>query len=311
MSRMDALLNDLAVSQHGVLNRRQALAVGISRSALRTRLRRGTIELLSPGVYRVAAVPETWRQRVIAACFACGETAVASHLTAAALHAFDGVREGPIEITVPRTASLRPGGVQVHRPREAVADCDRTTVDGIPCTTRERTLVDIARTWGLRRAEDALDGAQRDRHVVPAALFDRAEELRGRGRTGVGRFSDLVELRIGASQPTSHLERRALRLLEMSGMPRPTCQHAVEVDGRRYVLDFAYVQLRVAIEVDGRIGHAGDRGRQSDNERDTRLRLVGWDVYRFTYRDITERPDYFLTQIDRALSNWAANGREN
>ncbi|GLX68270.1 DNA-binding response regulator [Paenibacillus glycanilyticus] len=65
-------------------------------------------------------------------------------------------------------------------------------------------------------------------------------------------------------------------------------------EGRRY-LDFAYVDdvLRLAIEVDGYNTHAAgvSRWQFSDNlARQNHLVIDGWDVLRFSYDDVKDKP---------------------
>jgi very-short-patch-repair endonuclease len=298
----DSRLAEEARRQHGLISRAQALASGLNDQNLVDRLRAGRLLLVSPGVYRYPGVAESWRGEVMAACLFAGPTAVASHATAAVLHRIDGFTQGRVEVTSPRRARHHLDGVRVHRPRLGVNAAERTLVDGIPTTTIERTLIDIARIRGLRRGEIALDGAQRDGTAQVDAVAGLADRIRGRGRTRIGKYSDLVHARLGHSQPTTALERKFLQLIEDPTLPRPECQVRMLLsNGRAVVADFVFAASMVVVEVDGRIGHSGDVDRQRDAERDSLLQLSGFRVLRFTYRDVYDRPGWVLATVRSAV----------
>jgi very-short-patch-repair endonuclease len=63
----------------------------------------------------------------------------------------------------------------------------------------------------------------------------------------------------------------------------------------------AFPEARVAVEVDGRAWHsAGDRF-QHDRSRQNALVAAGWTVLRFTWADLTQRPDLALAVIATTL----------
>ena len=73
---------------------------------------------------------------------ACGPDALASHRTAAALHALMRLSWRTIEVTVPRQRKPRPG-IIVHRSRVLHPE-DVAVVDAIRVTSVARTIVDLA-----------------------------------------------------------------------------------------------------------------------------------------------------------------------
>src|SRR5688572_24198920 len=90
ISRMDAnvWIARLFASQHGVVTRRQALAHGMPAHRIDHLLKVGRWERAHPGVYRLFGSSATWHQRLLAACLAAGDPAVASHRAAASLWGF-------------------------------------------------------------------------------------------------------------------------------------------------------------------------------------------------------------------------------
>ena len=92
-----------------------------------------------------------------------------------------------------------------------------------------------------------------------------------------------------------------LRTLRAHGLPEPIAQlHVVRPDGSDAYLDFAYPDLRIAIEVDGHSSHATRWQRASDARRSNQLALGGWTVLRFTYEDVRDRSNIVMQTIRRA-----------
>ena len=71
-------------------------------------------------------------------------------------------------------------------------------------------------------------------------------------------------------------------------------------------IDFAHVGLRIAIEVDGRAFHSDRRSFERDRWRQNALMVGGWLVLRFTWEQITERPDEVIATIHAAVAQRAA-----
>jgi very-short-patch-repair endonuclease len=65
--------------------------------------------------------------------------------------------------------------------------------------------------------------------------------------------------------------------------------------------DLAFPGCRLAVEVDGWAWHIDPDRFQRDRARQNALVLAGWTVLRFTWSDVTERPDRVVAQIRRAL----------
>src|SRR6266566_8313723 len=76
-------------------------------------------ERLSKGIYRLGGAPPTWRQKLLATCFAAGPDAVAAHLAAAALHHLPAGRTR-LEITVPEGRRFRRDNVIATRAHDCL-----------------------------------------------------------------------------------------------------------------------------------------------------------------------------------------------
>jgi predicted transcriptional regulator of viral defense system len=156
------LMRLAARDQHGVFTIDQARWAGLSPAQIKHRLASGTWVGVFTGCYRAAGAPLTWRGQLLAACWAAANGAVASHRSAAAVWELPGGRETPAEITCARWLRGRHPGVIVHETK-AMYRGDLAIRDGIPVTSVERTLLDLAAVSGDATIEMALDAAARTR----------------------------------------------------------------------------------------------------------------------------------------------------
>ena len=100
----------------------------------------------------------------------------------------------------------------------------------------------------------------------------------------------------------SALERRFLRLMRSSGLPRPHTQVAYEREtGRAMRVDFQFVNGLV-VEVSGRLGHTSDRDRQKDARRRNALQAQGLPMLEFTSADVVDDPGYVTESVRSMLS---------
>jgi very-short-patch-repair endonuclease len=75
---------------------------------------------------------------------------------------------------------------------------------------------------------------------------------------------------------------RVLRAIVLSGSPEPVPQHWVTLGTRRYRIDLAYPEFKVAIEVDAWDAHRSRTAFDRDRVRENDLVVAGWRVLRFT-----------------------------
>ncbi|HEX2192882.1 MAG TPA: DUF559 domain-containing protein [Acidimicrobiales bacterium] len=225
-------------------------------------------------------MPESWEQQLLAVCLA--GNAVASHRAAARLWGLDGVAALRLEVTTPLGRPVRLPGVRAHRSNRLNSEF-LTVNRGIPVTTPARTVVDLSAVTTEATLEKAVDGALRDRLVTVAELRACFDALAGRGRRRVAHFRPILDAREpGYSPGDSELERRVRQWLTAAGLPRPVPQFAVLVGDRKYRIDLAYPEQRVAIELDGWAAHGTRRAFDLDRERGNDLELAGWTLLRFT-----------------------------
>ncbi len=64
----------------------------------------------------------------------------------------------------------------------------------------------------------------------------------------------------------------------------------------------AFPKQKVAVEVDGWAFHSDPEDFQNDRERQNNIALLGWQVLRFTWLDLTEHPQRVLAEIGFAIA---------
>lgn len=76
-----------------------------------------------------------------------------------------------------------------------------------------------------------------------------------------------------------------LFLVRCAGLPAPVREYQFHAT-RKWLFDFAFIEQRIAVEVDGgnwiNGGHNTGTGRDRDNEKQNAAVLGGWRVLRFT-----------------------------
>jgi very-short-patch-repair endonuclease len=156
-------------------------------------------------------------------------------------------------------------------------------VEGIPCTTYERTLLDSAARLGRGQLARGLDeGLVSNRATNPSvdALIARLRPARGRRRAGLRRLA--YERAPESHHSDSAPEIALLAAVRAAGLPDPVPQFRVEIDGEHFDIDAAYPDVRVGIEYLGWDPHRTKTKFDADHRRDRLLTLDGWSVLYFT-----------------------------
>jgi very-short-patch-repair endonuclease len=237
----------------------------------------------------------------MAAVLAYGDGAVLSHRSAAALHGIRPDNRATTDITLSSKSARPRAGIHVHKSSTLTA-ADVTTVDGIPCTSVARTLLDMAEEVGERGVEKAIDQAEVLRIFDRRAVDDVLS--RATGRRGAGRLVRVLAKYGGPTLTDEELEELFLALCRRASLPSPAVNEWVVLeDGIAYKADFLWRAERLIVETDGWGSHRTRRAFEHDRRRDRRLRLAAWDVIRFTWHDVEREPDEvvgFLTRFWRA-----------
>src|SRR4051794_23507549 len=94
-------IRTLAANQHALVTGAQLRALGLTSGQIERRTRRGELDRLHRGVYRIAGSGPPLEQASLAACLAVGGTVAASHRCGAAIWQVDLPGATPIEASVP------------------------------------------------------------------------------------------------------------------------------------------------------------------------------------------------------------------
>jgi hypothetical protein len=273
--------------------------LGICADTARQRVRRGRWHRIHRAVY--SPVPEsvlTPKGRRMAAVLACGPGAFVCTRSAAAhlnLRAAAGTR---IDVGVPHRITRRHKGIRIHRLADIRPD-EVEVVDGIPCTTVARTLLDLAAALGTRTVERTLGEAevldQFDAHSL-AEQLRRHPNHRGGGTLR----SALHQIAGGLTVTQSWFEERMMELVDAAGLPRPRTDLYIDPgDGELLIQpDFYWPEHRLVVETDGWHVHRKRASFERNRRNDQRLTLLDIDVLRFTDRQFeNERP-----QVEQTIS---------
>jgi len=211
-----------------------------------------------------------------------------SHETAARALGLELLHDGEERITVARNRSrLTLPGWQVVRsdlPPDA-----RDARDGLACTSIARTLLDLARVLPLDQAVVAADSALR-LGVVRLEDLSAMGTKTGRGAARIRRVLKHADPKCG-----SVLESLLRVLLAQAGIPTPVTQYRVLDHGGEVArVDFCWPAARLVVEADGYAFHSSRDDYRRDRRRMNELERLGWRVLRFSWEDVTQRPDHVV-----------------
>jgi len=284
---MDVRLIELAANQHRCVATRQLHALGYGDNAIAHRVAGGRLVPMFDGVYAVAPLLAEQRTHWMAATLTAPGS-VLSHASAAAAWGFRPV-DAPFEIVTRRGSGgpRRLDGVLVCRSRTL----DETTLEGIPITTPERTLIDLAPHLGDGRLRRAVREACRLKVTTPSAVF--VALARHRGRRGARRLDMAASRYAGLPlhRTRSDAEAVALQLLRDAGGPRPDLNQKIAGEEA----DLSWPRWRLIVELDRRQYHLD---RAEDLRKQRTWEAAGWTVHRLPTDDVYLHPQRLLAVAD-------------
>jgi very-short-patch-repair endonuclease len=276
-----------------VFSRAQAQQLGIS-------WRRKGVHTVFPGIYTLAD-PTRQDVRLEAAQIAAGSAALFAGATALRLRgawlpeplaSLSSIQMWlPLAVKGPRLKGLRvyhttrlfdpqwAGPWLCLNPLDAflqvVADEDAddavVTLDSLMC--RKRALVSVSE---LR------------------LVLDKA-----RGLSGIRALRKAASLAMPGTD--SVMETRTRLALLREGLPCPVVNHRVQIAGKNFYLDMAYVDAKVAVEYDGAV-HVESRAHMDrDRHRRRALEDAGWRVITLTRSDLESPGQSFVSSVRAAL----------
>lgn len=228
-------------------------------------------------------------------------SAVASYTAAAVLHGLPmyrvNLRRVHLTTNSPRRIS---SGVDVMRHKQPLASHDIAVIDGIRCTTLERTVYDLIRTLPEEAALSVADAAERKRALSGREIDPDARDawrhdlrrriLRGAGARGIRRARFIADFADGRAQlPGESVSRLQLWRL---GFATPRLQ--VEVpgpSGRLFFVDFGLDDVNAFGEFDGETKYRDEAMRRGMSIEDVLL-------------EEKQREDWIRGTTQRPFARW-------
>ncbi len=294
----DVRLLTLFRTQAGVVTRRQAQALGYTDRQISRRLASGQWIQMRRGVYRHALFDDTDEARVFA--LVLGGRGYVSHRHAASNYGLDPDLKRWPEVTLRRGTHNELPGVLVHETTQFRAQ-DITALNGLPISTVERTIMDVAaverHVWKIMAL---IDSAREAALTDLTKLGDCLEHHARQGRDGTVRFRQALELIRPDERPAaSPWSREVAAGVHATGLPYPHLEEEIRTSDGDVVaqVDLSF-DSALLILLDGFNFH-GKRRAQTNKDRlqRQRLRSMGFEVLEFTRDRWTENPGAVISEI--------------
>ncbi|MGH2754292.1 MAG: DUF559 domain-containing protein [Actinomycetota bacterium] len=305
----DRACGERAAQQAGAFSRAQALEGGQTERSIESRLRSGEWISLLPNVYSYRSAPASHDRDLWAALLWAGPGSMVAGRAAAALYELRSFKPNIIEVCT-RARLKPPDGVVLHT-LSPYLDLTPTFISGIPTTPIEKTIFDLISIAGKKRAGLALDEALRLRLTTLERFAAFVEQIARQGRNGVRKARELIAERDPRYEKVrGPSEIDALKLFDGVRLPVAEVDHEIWHQGRLLArCDFAYLDEKMDIEIDGDSVHGGKTDKDRDRKRDRRLEALGWTVIRFSWEEVRDRPHVVIGDIKAVLDRLRRQNR--
>jgi hypothetical protein len=289
---MNRDLAALLDGQRGVATSGQILKI-LTRRGFEDELETGDLERIWQGIYCRGDPTDELRLRGLD--LSCGTAVSACLGTAAALHGFDTEEPGALHVLSPPGSRLRSAeGLVVHRRDGAPL----VVVGERLATSPAWTAVEVARSVRRPRMLATLDAALRSGTCSRPDLWRAAVEQAG--RRGIVAVRGLIALADGRAE--SPMESEARLAMIDGGLPIPELQfEVIDGNGELRRVDFAWPEMRVAVEYDGVDWHSDPDAMRRDRRRRAALEAVGWIVISIVFEDVRYSRWEFVARINEQL----------
>jgi hypothetical protein len=251
------------------VTRRQLLGLGIAPRTIVSWVDNHRLTRVHAGVYAVGHPQHSPHALSMAAVLACGDQAVLSHESAAALW---GVRPWPRlpEVTCP--LEKRRPGIRAHR-TQTLMSRDLRRHRNIRVTSPSRTILDIQTRLTDRQLVRAVNELRLHEHLGPTEL--------ARLLTASPRVRRLIDPTQNATR--SGKEDAFVAFCRHHGLPTPKTN--VKLFGHER--DAVFEAEKVIVEIDGWGYHQDRHSFESDRERDRIAAEHGYLTVRLTWTRLT------------------------
>lgn len=282
----------IADGQNGNITYAQLLLVGLSKGAIRHRVRSGRLFPVYKNVYSVGRPPRTPLEWATAAVLACGSGSGLTGLAALAAWGLQPAwRPPPFDVSVPRDVRVR--GINVRQNRGLSEGDIRWTLN-THVTAPTLALLDSATFLDVKARARAVNDA-RNRSLISletlAETLDRFHWHRGRRL-----LLPFVERDSGPTD--SGFEDDLLPFCVRYDLPIPETN--VYVAGHR--VDALFPAEKVIVECDGWIYHRSRESFENDRERDANTLEAGHVTVRLTKRRLRGQRDREAARLHHILA---------
>lgn len=294
-----AALAATLTQQYQVISRTQAMAHGMTASALQQRLRAGgPWQRLLPGVFLAVTGTPTAQQRHVAALVYAGSGSLITGTAAVRLRGLPAPAGSMIDVLIPATRQRRSAGfVRIHPTVRMPAEV--ITLGPLRLAPLDRAVADAAR--GLTSLADV--------RALIAAVVQQGRcqpgQLAAELRAGPVQGSALFRVAVGdiwdgaRSSPEADLKDLIRRAKIAEPVFNPSLYAGDEFIGRP---DAWWKEAGVAAEADSRAYHLSPQDHERTLERDARMAAHGITVLHFTPRQIRTQPGAVVAAIRSALA---------
>jgi len=298
----------VARRQYGVVARAQLQELGATDDLIKGWIRSGLLTVAHRSTYLLVGVSPGPETATLAAVLAAGAGAAASHVSAAWLWGLVPDPPPQPEVVVPVARAPRLHGARVHRSHD-LPDRFLRQRRGIPSVDPLLAMLQLGASLPRPEVADALERGLMTKLFSVASLEWVRAELAAQGRNGCGVLRQILDDRaLGAARPDGMLEPRMAQLCVRYGVERPVFQHVVRDTAGGFVakVDFAYLDVRAFLEVDGYETHGTPEAMEHDFHRQNRLVALGWVPIRFGWRRMVRQPKTVADQILEVLATLRA-----
>ena len=281
-------LEKIANKTHGVLTRKVLLENNFSSCNIRSLIESETLKRTAKGIYVLIGSMPTWSQKANIAIFSCGQKARLSHTSV--LKLFDLLPDSrkfkydPIHVLNPFN-DFRSQKVCLHRSKFLdTYDLSNCTY-GIQHVSLERAFIDSAQRLNDQQLSFLIDKALSKRLISIERLSEILTYLPvapGRETKRVRELTDDLSRMNNLVATESIFEKRIEKLLTNSSKFELQKQYNIMRNGRKYRLDFAIPEIKLAIEADGFNFHKDRYKFDHDRKKSNDLSILGWNILHLT-----------------------------
>jgi len=247
------------------------------------------------GVYTVGWPLTDRKQGWMAAVLICGEGAVLSHGSAAALWGIGPEGEGRVDLSIRRHCGVSRPGIRA-RARPCLPARDVTERHGIPVTAPVRTLIDQASELTPNWLERMVNEADKRDVIDPETLREALDDYAGeRGVKPLRALLDRLTFRLSDTE----LEVLFRPIAANAGLPTPLTKEMVN----GFEVDFYWPDLLLVVETDGWRYHRTPSAQTRDALRDQTHTAAGFTPLRFSHYQVKYEPKHVRDILSRTLAN--------